>query len=81
VVSVANDEWPPRLRSRFPVGTAEAELLGVLNTQGFAIDGRGRKAKADWVQGVCNHEVTVVWQVKPDNTLADIDGRYFPACP
>ena len=80
-VSIANEEWPPRLTQRFPVGTPEAELVATLSSQGFVIDLSKKTAKADWASGVCNNELDVVWQTDEMGKIASVGGRYFPVCP
>ena len=80
-LSIANEEWPPRLARRFPPGTTEAELVTTLSSQGFIIDQTNKSAKADWAKGLCNNEVDVVWQTDDMGKLASVGGRYFPVCP
>lgn len=80
-VSIANDEWPARLAKAFPVGTPETALVSTLRTQAFEVDEGGRRAKAHWAKGFCNHDVDVSWQVNEEAKITSIEGRYFPACP
>lgn len=80
-LSIANEEWPPRLARQFPLGTAEAELVATLGSQGFAIDRVTKTAKANWADGFCNNEVDVVWRSDSAGKLTSVGGRYFPVCP
>ncbi|MBB3870844.1 hypothetical protein [Brevundimonas mediterranea] len=80
-VSIANEEWPPRLAQRFPLGSSEAELVTTLSSQGFIIDQSKRTAKAEWSSGVCRNELDVVWQTDDVGQLVSVGGRYFPVCP
>lgn len=80
-LSIANEEWPPRLARWFPLGTSEAELVTTLNSQGFIIDLTKKTAKADWTKGFCNNELEVEWKTDEAGKLASVGGRYFPVCP
>jgi len=80
-VSIANEEWPPRLTQRFPPGTPETELVTTLSSQGFVIDHSKRTAKAEWAKGVCNNELDVAWQTDDAGNISSVGGRYFPVCP
>jgi len=80
-VSIANEEWPPRLVQRFPPGTPEVELVATLSSQGFVIDRANKIAKADWANGVCNNELDVAWRTDEMGRVVSVGGRYFPVCP
>jgi len=80
-LSIANEEWPPRLAHRFPPGTPEAELVTTLRSQGFIIDRSKKTAKAEWANGVCNNELDVGWQTNDLGHVVSVGGRYFPVCP
>lgn len=80
-LSISNEEWSPRLARQFPLGTAEADLVATLSSQGFVIDRVAKTTKADWTDGACNNQVDVVWQSDSAGRLTSVGGRYFPVCP
>ena len=72
-----------RLRTRFPLGSPESEMIAELRRQGFHSNTWGRadgdyEAILEWSSLVCVESVHVVWKSDEQGRLTSIKGKYPP---
>jgi hypothetical protein len=83
-ISVADTEFKGRLKSRYPVGMAESDLVHDLNEQGFRPPVSYRDSKYTTFSRAsipCELTWTVIWHADPEGKLIDVEGSYSAACP
>jgi hypothetical protein len=83
-IAAADIEFKERLRSRFPVGMAEADLVRDLKEQGFRppVSYRDTKYATFTANSVpCELTWSVGWRADPEGKITDIDGSYSATCP
>jgi hypothetical protein len=80
---VESPEWSARLRTRFPVGTPQAEVIAGLGEEGFEIHQGSLGASYDWSPNggyPCSYTLTAAWTLDAAQRLASIKGGYWNIC-
>ncbi len=73
-----------KLRQRFPLGSAEADLSQELRRQGFVIRAAQREATYDRAAGLrdlCRRGGNVRWSADAAGTLTALTGGFYVYCP
>ena len=82
--SVFSREFDARLRARFPIGSSEDKLLGVLASENFLPDWRRRNDPnaSFFVQNglICQKIVRVSWRADATGMLEQVQGSYESRC-
>jgi len=77
-------QFAERVRTRFPLGFPERDLMLELWREGFehpGADGTRRWASLERGNIACKYDWTVTWSADQDGRLTAIDGEYVPSCP
>ena len=83
-IAAADIEFKERLKSRFPVGMAESDLVGDLKVQGFRAPVSYRASTYTTFSTTsipCELTWTVIWHADPEGKVLDVDGSYSASCP
>jgi hypothetical protein len=80
--TIARQEFADRVRTRFPIGSAERALMLELWFEGFQHPGDASKqwASLDRHGPPCARNWTVTWATDDSGHLTAIDGTYIPSC-
>jgi hypothetical protein len=83
----AQQAFVHRLRTRFPVGSSEAELVAELRKEGFRLRTEARAPqrevsydRAAGLGEVCRRGGTVRWSADEAGKLTDISGGFYVYC-
>ena len=82
---IASQEFSQRIKQRFPLATAEQDVLSELVSQGFQVQQRDAAAGTSAVifeQGgfPCKHVWYIWWQADGAGHLTSIDAKYADVC-
>jgi hypothetical protein len=83
-IAAADMQFKERLRSQFPVGMAESDLVHDLNDQGFRppLSFRDTKYATFSTTSIpCELTWAVIWHVDQESKVIDVDGSYSASCP
>jgi hypothetical protein len=78
----ASAEFDRRVKSRFPIGTAESDLSRQLMADGFDLmtwspqAGEDKVAMLSWLTLTCRQQVAVYWQADSAGKISNIGGSY-----
>jgi hypothetical protein len=72
--------WTRRLRERFPIGSAETELVRKLKGEGFEVNLQRRLAGYGWAKYPCVYTLTVVWRADSSGRVRAVQGGLLNAC-
>jgi hypothetical protein len=77
-------EFKRQVRTKFPIGSSEDDLIAALATQGFRPDWRRRDGEnsASYSQSglLCKREAKVAWRSDAAGALTSVDGVYRETC-
>lgn len=76
----AETEFKRRVTTRFPIGSAEADLVHELEAQGFPVARQARTATVETFNLVCRTFWTVAWEVDGTGRLAALRPLHFATC-
>jgi hypothetical protein len=77
-------ELDVKVKERFPLGTADKDLIAELAQQGFTPEWRERDyanaASFVWTGVLCTKIVRVIWRADSAGALTQVDGSYQSQC-
>ena len=80
VAGEVSPTWSRRLRERFPIGSAETELVRILKHEGFEVNAQQRLAGFGWAKYPCVYTLTVVWRADASGRVRAVQGGLLNAC-
>ena len=80
IAGTVSPSWSRRLRERFPVGSAERDLVGRLRREHFQVDPQNRRAGFGWARYPCVYTLTVRWRGDQLGRVRAIEGGLLNAC-
>jgi hypothetical protein len=80
VAGTVSPTWTRRLRERFPIGSAETDLVRVLKREGFEVNRQQKLAGYGWAKYPCVYTLTVVWRADASGRVRAVQGGLLNAC-